>query len=92
MGPCRVPPGGPCSPLGLTVPFPPMVSLGGTLRVAAPALWWPLLTMPCLTIQSLRLFSPLPPIWVRKGHTERWQGQGQGHWCTGSLLQHGRPF
>ena len=31
---------------------------------------WPLLTMPCLTIQSLRLFSLPPPIWVREGHAE----------------------
>lgn len=42
-------------------------------RSVSPA--WPLLTMPCLTIQSLRLFSPLPPIWVRKGQAE---GGGKG--------------
>lgn len=31
--------------------------------------------MPCLTIQSLRLLSLLPPIWVRKGLAE---GGGKG--------------
>lgn len=64
----------PCSSLRLTVLPPPMAPLGGTpasgsLRsLGWPA--WPLLTMPCLLIQALRLFSLLPPIWVRKGHAE----------------------
>lgn len=31
---------------------------------------WPVLTMPCLTIQSLRLFSPPPSIWVRESRAE----------------------
>lgn len=57
--------------------------------MAAPAPCWPLLTMPCLTIQSLRLFPPLPSVWVRKGHTERWEGQGQGYWCRPATTRRG---
>lgn len=47
-----------------------------TPRSVSPA--WPLLTMPCLTIQSLRLFSPLPPIWVREGQAECGEKGGPG--------------
>lgn len=78
-GLCWAPGGAHRPPAGPTGPWPTPQALS---RPHAPLVmpvppgqapcecFWPLLTMPCLTIQSLRLFSLPPPIWVREGHAE----------------------
>lgn len=52
---------------------------------------WPLLTMPCLTIQSLRLFSQPPPIWVRESHADGGGPAAPGP-LEGAASNRGVPF